>query len=87
MSEGLILWHVSDGFACLHAGPKNYATFWEADCSCCAHGVVAQAVTEAGRTVAIKALSLRSMRDWKQLDLFQREAQILKALDHPGIPR
>lgn len=40
------------------------------------------------RPVAIKALSLRGLRgDWKQLDLFQREAKTLEALQHPGIPR
>ena len=37
--------------------------------------------------MAVKALSLQSMSDWKQLDLFQREANTLKQLQHPGIPR
>lgn len=37
--------------------------------------------------VAIKALSLKGLKDWKQLELFEREAQILNNLDHPGIPR
>ena len=37
--------------------------------------------------VAVKALSLQSMSDWKQLDLFQREANTLKELKHPGIPQ
>lgn len=37
--------------------------------------------------VAVKALSLLSMSDWKQLDLFQREANTLKELKHPGIPQ
>ncbi|CBJ26153.1 protein kinase domain [Ectocarpus siliculosus] len=27
------------------------------------------------------------MKNWKQLDLFQREAKVLKGLRHPGIPR
>ena len=27
------------------------------------------------------------MSDWKQLDLFQREANTLKELQHPGIPQ
>lgn len=27
------------------------------------------------------------MKDWKQLDLFQRESRILEQLDHPGIPK
>lgn len=37
--------------------------------------------------VAVKALSLRGLRNWKQLELFEREAQILKNLDHPCIPK
>ena len=37
--------------------------------------------------MAVKALSLQSMQDWKQLDLFEREAQTLKQLRHPGIPQ
>lgn len=32
--------------------------------------------TTSGSPVAIKALSLRGLRDWKQLELFQREAQV-----------
>eukprot|EP00882_Tetradesmus_deserticola_P009899 GHRQ01010460.1.p1 GENE.GHRQ01010460.1~~GHRQ01010460.1.p1 ORF type:complete len:311 (+),score=106.07 GHRQ01010460.1:329-1261(+) len=39
-----------------------------------------------GREVALKALSLRGLRDWKQLELFQREAVVLQGLAHPGIP-
>jgi serine/threonine protein kinase len=35
--------------------------------------------------VALKALSLRSA-DWKLVDLFEREAAILKTLNHPAIP-
>lgn len=31
--------------------------------------------------------SLRGLRDWKQLDMFQREAGVLASLDHPGIPK
>lgn len=37
--------------------------------------------------VAIKCLSLRGMKDWKQLDLFERESRILEQLDHRGIPK
>jgi hypothetical protein len=37
--------------------------------------------------VAIKVLSLQGMTDWKTLELFEREAKILKQLDHPAIPR
>jgi len=46
-----------------------------------------KATTLDGRVVAVKALSLTSLRDWKQLDLFQREAQVLAGLSHPAIPR
>ena len=35
----------------------------------------------------MKALSLRRMTDWKQLELFEREAQTLETLQHPGIPK
>ena len=46
-----------------------------------------QARDAEGKLVAVKALSLQSMSDWKQLDLFQREANTLKQLQHPGIPQ
>lgn len=36
--------------------------------------------------VALKALSLRRMTDWKTLELFEREARTLEQLDHPAIP-
>ncbi|AHJ30967.1 ankyrin repeat domain-containing protein [Nodularia spumigena CS-584] len=36
--------------------------------------------------VAIKAVSLKQLQNWKQLELFQREAKVLKQLDHPQIP-
>lgn len=42
---------------------------------------------EAESLVAIKELSLRRMTNWKQLDLFEREAQILKAIENPNIPK
>jgi eukaryotic-like serine/threonine-protein kinase len=37
--------------------------------------------------VAVKVLSIQGMTDWKTLELFEREAKILKQLDHPAIPR
>jgi eukaryotic-like serine/threonine-protein kinase len=37
--------------------------------------------------VAIKALSLSQLTDWKSLDLFEREARVLANLDHPAIPK
>ena len=36
--------------------------------------------------VAIKAVSLRQVTDWKVLELLEREARILASLDHPFIP-
>jgi serine/threonine protein kinase len=38
-------------------------------------------------TVAIKILSLRHLNDWKQLELFEREAKVLAQLDHAQIPK
>lgn len=35
---------------------------------------------------ALKALSLQGIQDWKQLELFEREAKVLSQLDHPAIP-
>jgi serine/threonine protein kinase len=45
-----------------------------------------QAEGPNGAPVAVKALSLRHLRDWKQLELFEREARTLRTLSHPGIP-
>ncbi len=42
---------------------------------------------QTGQQVALKALSLRRIADWKTLELFEREAQILSQLHHPAIPR
>lgn len=36
---------------------------------------------------ALKALSLKGIHDWKQLELFEREAKVLSQLDHPAIPQ
>jgi serine/threonine protein kinase len=40
-----------------------------------------------GAAVAIKILSLRHLNDWKQLELFEREAKVLSQLNHPQIPK
>lgn len=40
-----------------------------------------------GLEVAIKTLSLDRLGEWKALELFEREAKVLRALDHPAIPR
>lgn len=37
--------------------------------------------------VAIKALSVRQIREWKVLELFEREARVLANLEHPAIPK
>jgi serine/threonine protein kinase len=39
-----------------------------------------------GATVAVKILSLRHLNDWKQLELFEREAKVLAQISHPQIP-
>jgi len=40
-----------------------------------------------GQKVALKALSLVGMTDWKVLELFEREAKVLACLNHPAIPK
>ena len=40
-----------------------------------------------GTAVVLKQLRLARMADWKALELFEREARVLAALDHPGIPK
>ncbi len=37
--------------------------------------------------IAIKQLHIASVKDWKQYDLFQREANVLKGLDIPGVAK
>ena len=37
--------------------------------------------------VAIKALSLTGLEDWKKIELFEREAKILQQLNYPAIPQ
>jgi serine/threonine protein kinase len=39
------------------------------------------------RQVALKELSLQRMNDWKAIELFEREAQVLSQLQHPAIPK
>ena len=45
-----------------------------------------QAERPGGGYVAVKSLSLRSMADWKQLELFEKEAKAMRQLSHTGIP-
>lgn len=42
---------------------------------------------QSGESVALKALSLHRVTDWKAIALFEREARVLAQLNHPGIPR
>lgn len=39
-----------------------------------------------GREVVAKVLHLGLLSDWKAVELFEREAAVLRALHHPGIP-
>src|SRR5690606_7303777 len=50
-------------------------------------GVAHVATAEDGRKVVLKQLRLARMSDWKAMELFEREARALAALDHPNIPR
>lgn len=43
--------------------------------------------TKSGEECAIKCLSFRKIKEWKTWELFEREARILKNLNHPKIPR
>jgi serine/threonine protein kinase len=43
--------------------------------------------TELGEEVALKELALGRVDDWKAVELFEREGNLLRALDHAAIPR
>ncbi|MEO1636913.1 MAG: hypothetical protein AAFS04_17740, partial [Cyanobacteria bacterium J06631_9] len=47
---------------------------------------LAQSVRDDTR-VALKELSLRTCRNWKLIELFEREVALLQQLNHPAIPR
>src|SRR5207342_82961 len=40
-----------------------------------------------GNCLLLKTFSLADAPDWKALELFQREAQVLQQLEHPCLPR
>jgi serine/threonine protein kinase len=44
-------------------------------------------VVGSDRQVALKELSLQKIKDWKAIELFEREAQVLAQLNHPAIPK
>ncbi|BAY86528.1 serine/threonine protein kinase [Calothrix parasitica NIES-267] len=41
---------------------------------------------ETNKNLALKVLFLRRINDWKKIELFEREGQILYQLNHPAIP-
>lgn len=41
----------------------------------------------SGQPIVVKELRIGELGEWKEYDLFNREAQTLEALRHPGIPR
>lgn len=41
---------------------------------------------ESGQVVALKALHMTDVEDWKTVELFEREAEVLRAIDHPFVP-
>lgn len=50
-------------------------------------GIAWRATRQAdGRAVVLKELRLDRLADWKAMQLFEREAQVLAELSHPGIP-
>ncbi|NEQ65337.1 MAG: serine/threonine protein kinase [Symploca sp. SIO2D2] len=51
-------------------------------------GVTYEAQDESSnQRIALKKMSLRRLREWKDLELFEREAKVLSYLDHPTIPK
>ncbi len=42
---------------------------------------------DSNSEVAIKTISLQGIQDWKNIELFKREAKTLQQLDCPGIPK
>jgi serine/threonine protein kinase len=41
---------------------------------------------EGGRAVAVKELRVQGVGDWKVVELFEREAEVLASLRHPAVP-
>lgn len=44
-------------------------------------------VDDMAQPVAVKSLTLSGQENWKNIERFEREAQVLAKLQHPGIPR
>lgn len=49
-------------------------------------GLTFEARDQQGRAVALKQLRFERLRDWKALELFEREGRALARLAHPAIP-
>jgi len=41
----------------------------------------------SGREVALKRIEIRSAKEWKCIELFERECRVLQAINHPSVPR
>ncbi len=53
-----------------------------------AHATTYEAVdAQEGRLVAVKRFVVRGARSWKEVELAEREAHVLRSLDHPLVPR
>lgn len=48
---------------------------------------LARDLEDDGRHVVIKQLAIHVAEDWKSIELFEREAEVLERLTHPRIPR
>lgn len=49
--------------------------------------LTAEACTPDGSPVVLKQLRIAKLQSWKALELFERQVQLLKLLDHPQLPR
>lgn len=84
--------HPADPLCLLCQGARLWLRLHSAHCQLCSincehSGIFAlQAERPGGGFVAVKTLSLRSMADWKQLELFEKEAKAMRKLSHKGIP-
>jgi tRNA A-37 threonylcarbamoyl transferase component Bud32 len=40
-----------------------------------------------GKEVALKRIDLRAAKEWKSVELFERECRVLQSIHHPAVPR